>query len=260
MGNLVEIEKRGHITIMWLNRPEAFNALNLEMLNELSIRLLQLADDPEAKAIAITGRGKAFCGGGDLKWVRGHEKGQGAALRILAGQFNVATIEIRRMAKPVAAAVNGVAAGGGFTLALVCDYRIMDPSASLKQAYTSAGLSIDGGGTSILPKLVGVSRAMEIVTFDEPITAEMARKWGVAHQISEEGKALDETVEFLERVMRRSLNSFAHSKKLFNSSFMNSFEHQAEAERQAIMHCGEHPDGQEGVQAFIEKRKPEFNK
>ena len=259
MGNLVETEKRGKVTVLRLNRPEAFNALNLRMLDELADLLVRLAGDPKVEAVAITGKGKAFCAGGDLKWVRGYENGQGAGLRVLAGRFNAATMEIRSMPKPVAAAINGPAAGGGFTLALVCDFRIMDPTASLKQAYTSAGLCIDGGGTFILPKLVGLSRAMEIISFDKPIPAEKAKEWGLANEVSDKERVLDVTIDFLERIRMGSLHAFAQSKKLLNDSYMTSFEQQAEAERQAIVICGDHADGREGIQAFIDKRKPEFN-
>ena len=129
MDKWVEIEERGKLTVLWLNRPESFNALNLDMLTQLSDRLVRLAGDPEVMGIVITGRGKAFCAGGDLKWVKDYPKGQGAALRILAGKMNAAMIEIRRMEKPVAAAINGPTAGGGFSLALGCDFRVMEPSA-----------------------------------------------------------------------------------------------------------------------------------
>ena len=110
-------------------------------------QLTGLAADDRVRGVVLTGRGNAFCAGGDLKWALNHSRGPGAAFHLLAPQFHLAVLEIRRMKKPVVAAVNGVAAGGGFSLALACDFRVMDESAVLNQAYTSAGLCIDGGGT-----------------------------------------------------------------------------------------------------------------
>jgi 2-(1,2-epoxy-1,2-dihydrophenyl)acetyl-CoA isomerase len=119
-------------------------------------------------------------------------QGPAGAFHLLAARFHLAVLEIRRMAKPVVAAVNGVAAGGGFSLALACDFRVMAESAVLRQAYTSSGLSIDGGGTFTLPRLVGCARALEIVAFDAPIPAQQAAAWGLATKVVADGAAVDE--------------------------------------------------------------------
>jgi 2-(1,2-epoxy-1,2-dihydrophenyl)acetyl-CoA isomerase len=177
---------------------------------------------------------------------------------MLAAQFHLAILEIRRMKKPVVAAINGVAAGGGFSLALACDFRVMDPSAVLNQAYTSAGLCIDGGGTFTLPRLVGYARALEIAAFDQPISSSRALDWGLVTNVAADGQALVEAVAMAQDLAHRSLNSFAWTKKLITDSFNTSFETQIEIERAALEACADHPDGQEGLAAFAEKRKPRF--
>lgn len=257
MGSSVEVEMKQGIALVHLNRPEAFNAINLEMVTELSERLTELAGKAEVKAVIITGRGKAFCAGGDLKEVHGHPDGPGPALHALAGQFHKAVLEVRRLRRPVIAAVNGVAAGGGFSLALSCDFRVMAKPAKLIQAYTSSGLCIDGGGTYSLPRLVGHARALEIAAFDKPISAEQALDWGLATRVADD--AVQEAAAMAGELMERSLFSFAWSKRLLLESYHTPLETQMEHERIGLTACGTHTDGKEGLQAFVEKRKPSFH-
>ena len=162
------------------------------------------------------------------------------------------------MKKPVIAAINGIAAGAGFSLALACDFRVMDPSAVLTLAYTSIGLSMDGGASFSLPRLVGLARATEIAALDAPIAAEQALAWGLVSRVASAGKALEEAVELAGELAKRSLNSFAWSKQLLNDSFDISLETALERERGALVACADHPDGREGLAAFAEKRSPDF--
>ena len=258
MNDLIEIKQVNAIAMLALNRPEAYNAFNYEMISQLADSLTTLACDNDIKAVVITGSGKAFCAGGDLKWALEYQKRPAGAFHTLAGQFHLAILEIRRMKKPVVAAINGVAAGGGFSLSLACDFRIIEKSAVMRQAYTSAGLCLDGGGSFTLPRLVGYARAMEIAAFDEPISASRALDWGLVTKVVEDGKALDEACGMAGQIARRSINSFAWSKKLITDSFSTSFETQIENERAALEACADHPDGIEGLTAFAEKRKPQF--
>jgi len=254
----IELKQQGAIAEVALNRPEAYNSFNYELVCQLANQLTSLAGDDNVRGVIITGKGKAFCAGGDLKWALRFSARPGAAFHTLASQFHMAILEIRRMKKPVVAAVNGVAAGGGFSLALACDFRVMEKSAVLRQAYTSNGLSIDGGGTFTLPRLVGYARALEIAAFDEPISADQALAWGLVTKVVEDGQALGEATAMVQLLARRSLNSYAWSKKLITDSFNTSFEAQLERERAALGACADHSDGQEGLGAFSEKRKPKF--
>src|SRR5215510_8294625 len=174
MTNPILTSQQGEILEIVLNRPEAYNALNLDVMVALSEALASAATDDSIKGVMITGKGKAFCAGGDLKWISQQAADHGLTLHMLAPQFHLSVMEIRRMKKPVVAAINGIAAGGGFSLALACDLRVMAESTVLRQAYTSSGLSIDGGGTFALPRLVGLARALEIAAFDLPISSAQA--------------------------------------------------------------------------------------
>ncbi len=241
-----------------LNRPEAYNALNLDMMKLLAEALSYAAADNAIKGVLITGKGKAFCSGGDLKWISQQMDGAGSVLYHLAPQFHLSITEIRRMEKPVVAAINGIAAGGGFSLALACDFRVMAESAILRQAYTSSGLSIDGGGSFALPRLVGLARAMEIMAFDHPISSAQAREWGLVTKVVPDGELIPESIAMLDQLLHGALHSFAWSKKLMLASFNNTLETQLELEREGISDCAAHPNGQEGIRAFVEKRKPSF--
>ncbi len=152
--------------------------------------------------VVLTGAGKAFCAGGDLKWLSTSGMSHGAAFHALAAAYHQAIVEIRRMPKPVVAAVNGLAAGGGFSMALACDFRVMDKSAIFRQAYTSNGLSVDGGGTFTLPRLVGLAKAMEILAFDRPISAEQALTWGLVTEVVENGQAVNRATDMVQEITK----------------------------------------------------------
>lgn len=258
MTSPILTQHHGPILEIALNRPEAYNALDLDMMVKLGDALAGAATDESVKGVLLTGNGKAFCSGGDLKWISQQTEDAGPTLHRLAPQFHIAITEIRRMGKPVVAAINGIAAGGGFSLALACDFRVMAESAVLRQGYTSNGLSIDGGGTFALPRLVGLARALEIAAFDQPISASQAFEWGLATKVVPDSEVQKEALSILEGLSRTALHSFAWSKRLFLESFTNTLETQLELERQGISDCARHPDGKEGVKAFVEKRKPVF--
>jgi 2-(1,2-epoxy-1,2-dihydrophenyl)acetyl-CoA isomerase len=260
MADLVLFERDRYIAKLTLNRTASFNAFDFDMIDSLARTVNSLAVDNSIRSIVITGQGKAFCAGGDLRWVNEFAGGAPAAFHKLAASYHLAILELRRMHKPVIAAINGIAAGGGFALALACDFRVMAKSAVLKQAYTSNGLCIDGGGTFTLPRIVGLARALEIVAFDAPISAGQALEWGLVTRVVDDGAALQEAVRMAEELSGISLASFGAVKQLLNDSFSNGFESQMELERSALSRCAGGPDGKEGLQSFKEKRKPVYYK
>lgn len=260
MEDAIKKELREQVTLLTLNRPEAYNAFDLPMVRGLAETLIHASTSPEVAGLVITGAGKAFCAGGSLKWVHDQGSDYGAAFHALAAFYHQAIVEIRRMPKPVVAAINGLAAGGGFSVALACDFRIMEASALLRQGYTSNGLSIDGGGTHSLPRLVGTARALEIAAFDRPISAEKAIEWGLVTEVVPDGKSVERAMALMAELKARPLSSFAASKRLINDSFETSFEAQLEKEREMLSWCGGHPNGREGIDAFNEKRKPAYNR
>ncbi|HEX6270999.1 MAG TPA: enoyl-CoA hydratase/isomerase family protein [Anaerolineales bacterium] len=258
MNDPVLTQQHGNILEIRLNRPDVYNALNLDMMKMLAGILSSTAADRSIKGVLLTGKGKAFCSGGDLKWIHQQSEEAGSVLYRLAPQFHLSITEIRRMEKPVVAAINGIAAGGGFSLALACDFRVMSQSAILRQAYTSSGLSIDGGGSFALPRLVGLGRALEIMAFDHPISSAQALEWGLVTKVVPGDEVLSEALAMLQNLTKTALHSFAWSKRLMLDSLNNTLETQLELERQGISDCAAHPDGQEGIKAFVEKRKPVF--
>ncbi|MEW5723320.1 MAG: enoyl-CoA hydratase-related protein [Thermodesulfobacteriota bacterium] len=258
MSETVILEKDAGTARILLNRPETYNSFDLEMIDRFAGIMISLTMDESVRVIVIAGQGKAFCAGGDLKWALGFPAGPAAGFHELAACFHQAIREIRRTPKPVIAAVNGAAAGGGFSLALACDFRVMAESALLRQAFTSNGLSIDGGGTFSLPRLVGLARAIEIAAFDRPIPAAQALEWGLATKVVPDGKALDEALALAGELQPRALQSFGLCKKLLTDSFDTSFETHIERERLALAASAAGPDGREGLRAFVEKRRPNF--
>jgi 2-(1,2-epoxy-1,2-dihydrophenyl)acetyl-CoA isomerase len=255
----VKLEITDGVGVITLNRPEGFNAFDAPMIGNLAEKLMALRSDKDIVGIVLTGAGKAFCAGADLKWLSSSGMSPGGTLHALAAAYHQTIVEIRRMPKPVVAAVNGLAAGGGFSMALACDFRVMARSAIFRQAYTSNGLSVDGGGTYTLPRLVGLAKAMEILVFDRPIPAEQALTWGLVTEVVEEGQTVNRAVAMIGVIARLPLSSFLASKKLLTDSFHTPFEHQLEKEREYLAWCANHPNGQEGIKAFLEKRRPVYN-
>jgi len=260
MPQPVKVTLCGEIANVLFNRPRFYNAFDLDAISIMAEHMTQLAADDTIRAIVISGEGKAFCAGGDLAWVQDWPQGPPSAFHNLAARYHQVILEIRRMPKPVIAAINGIAAGGGFSLALACDFRIMERSAVLRQAYTSNGLCVDGGGTFTLPRLVGLARALEICTFDRPISSEQALDWGLVTRVVDDGKAFEEAGRMAEDLIYRSLNAFGLVKRLLTDSFSNSLETHLEFERTSLRSCAGHADGQEGMQAFLDKREPVFNR
>jgi len=257
-NDLVKVRKDGVIAQALLNRPEIYNAVNFDLIDCLTDHMVALTSDSRVRGVVISGEGKAFCSGGDLKWAASFPQGIQAAFHTLAGRLHQAVIEIRRMRKPVIAAVNGIAAGAGFSLALACDFRVMARSAYLKVAYTSNGLCIDGGGSFMLPHIVGAAKALQITAFDMPISSEQCLEWGLATKVVEDGHALEEATAMARELANGSINSFGWTKHLITDSFSTAFEEHLEHEREGLCNCAVHPDGIEGVRAFSEKRKPVF--
>ena len=258
MSELIIVTQDDGIAKVILNRPAVFNAFDHDMIEHFARQVVMLAVDDNIRGVVISGEGRGFCAGGDLKWVFEFPLGHSAAFHKLAASFHQAILEIRRMPKPVIAAINGLAAGGGFSLALACDFRVMARSATLRQAYTSNGLSIDGGGTFILPRIVGLARALETTGFDAPISSEQALTWGLVTKVADDGHAVEEAVHMAHELSRGSLNSFGWSKRLLTDSYNTPFEAHIERERLGLCSCAEHPDGKEGIRAFVARRKPVF--
>lgn len=253
------LNRHEDIATLRLNRPTKYNALDQNLLDRLHEALTELAFDDEVRVVVLTGEGNAFCAGGDLKAIDEAEPDHpGRAFWRLAGRFHEAVKELRGMAKPTIAAINGPAAGGGFSLALACDLRIMSEAAFLKLGYVSNGLSIDGGGSFTLPRLVGLSRAMEIAFLDEKIAAQHALDIGLVNRVVAKDELEEATLTLADRLAEMPTGALGRAKHLLNTSFQNTLERQLELERKAITDAGNSDEGREGMTAFFEKRTPEY--
>ena len=230
-----------------LNRPGRLNALDWTLLDALLGQLRVAARDKGTRAVVLTGAGRAFCSGGDLRaLVDASPERVSMAFYDLAARFHLCVQEIRGMEKPVIAAVNGVAAGGGFSLALACDLRVMAASATLQQSYTSAGLVLDGGGSFTLPRLVGLARALELAMLDEPVNAEKAAQWGLVNRVVPDDQLRPAAAALASKVASRAVGALGRAKRLLNGSFEHGLDTQLEAERHAITAAAESPEGRGG--------------
>lgn len=260
MSEKIEVTVDGGIALVMFNRPECYNAMDSDVIEGMARHFTRFTKDEAVQVVVISGAGRAFSSGADLKSVAMTPDGIPAAIYRLAAVLHQAIVEVRQSPKPYIAAINGIAAGAGFSLSLACDFRVMAESAVLRQVYTSGGLCIDGGGTFSLPRLVGHARALEIAAFDAPIPASQALEWGMATRLAPDGQVVEAAMELAQDLLCRSLHSLGKVKQLLSRSFDTPLEVQLEYERQGITACVEHPDAAEGVMAFLEKRKPVFNK
>ncbi len=254
------VETADHICTITLNRPDTYNAFNDALTTELQDALKMIERDAEVRVLIITGAGKAFSSGQDLgdlkkKYVPGHVPALGDDLR---KRYNPIVKRIRNMNKPVIAAVNGVAAGAGCSLALACDLRIASTQATFIEVFINVGLIPDSASTFTLPRLVGLGRAFEMCMTGNKVTAEDAERYGLVNAVVESNALLDEANALAQRLASLPGKGIALTKRLLNQSFENDLDAQLEAEAFAQETAGRTEDHFEGVSAFIEKRKPEF--
>jgi 2-(1,2-epoxy-1,2-dihydrophenyl)acetyl-CoA isomerase len=251
----INTEKRGSVLWIVLNRPEVYNSFNRPMALQMQ-EALDLAREDSVRAVVITGMGKAFCAGQDLKEVVDPE---GPALEaIVREHYNPIVNKIRLLEKPVIAAVNGVAAGAGANLALNCDLVIAAQSASFIQAFSKIGLIPDSGGTWILPRLVGFARAMALIMTGEKVMAEKAEQMGMIYRCVEDEQFMEEVSQLAQRLAEMPTRGLWLSKQALNRSFDNDIHEQLDLEHALQNEAGHTHDYQEGVAAFLEKRKPVF--
>ncbi len=255
--NSIEIKIENKIAFITLNRPEVFNSFNREM----ALRLQNIFDDcetnDEIRAIVLTGNGKAFCAGQDLKEVTSPELNPGFK-KILEEHYNPIITRIRNIEKPILAAVNGVAAGAGANIALACDVVVASDQASFIQAFSLIGLIPDSGGTFFLPRLIGFQKASALAMLGDKISAEEAEKMGMIYK-SVPSNEFESTIQKLaNKLATMPTRALALIKKSLNQSLSNDLKSQLDLESKYQIEAAGTEDYAEGVTAFIEKRKPNF--
>ena len=253
---MIQFEKIDGVGKITLNRPEKFHSFVREMALELQDALNKCKKDNEVRAILITANGKAFCAGQDLG--EAVDPNGPDISKIIQEHYNPIIRKIRNLDKPVVAAVNGVAAGAGASLALCCDIIVATESASFIQAFSKIGLIPDSGSTYFLPKLIGIQKATALMMTAEPVSAKDAEIMGMIYKSYSDEEFESKSWKLVSKLAKMPTKALALTKELLNASVENTLEQQLNMEDKYQSVAAETTDFKEGVQAFLEKRKPNF--
>ncbi len=258
----LRIDIDGEVGTLTLDRPDAFNAMSPEMIGELGTAFAWLADQAPLRALIVTGAGKAFCSGGDINWFKTGVEDDSidlpAQVRRGAEALHVAIVDLRRVPYPVICALNGPAAGAGFSLALACDFRIASDQTFLAPAYSRIGASPDGGMTYFLPRVVGPSRALEILLDDPNMTAAEALDEGLVSQVVSGDELIEAAQAKAAELAKRAPHYVKMAKLLCGVSIENSINDHLQLERHGIADSMATEDLREGAIAFFSGETPEF--
>ncbi len=246
------------VATVTLNRPDAANGINLTLAKELLAVAIECDDNPDIRAVLLTGNGKVFCAGGDLKSFSPAAGNSSYKLKELTALFHAAIARFAKMNAPLIVAVNGAAAGAGFSLSIVGDIVISADSANYTMAYTMVGLSPDGSSSYFLPRLIGMRKAQELMMTNRTLSAQDALDWGLINRVVTGDALLEEAQKQAAKLAQGPTRSYGTIKQLLQASFTNGLETQMQMESTAIAELSKTEDGREGITAFIERRSPEF--
>ena len=262
MYTQLEIESllEGKLQIAYLNQPETFNSLNKILLKELRTFVHEASKNPEVRCIAISGRGKAFCSGQNLKEALslGNAEDDRIIQRIVIDYYNPLVKEIAHAKKPVVSLVNGAAVGAGAMLALICDISLATESSYFSQAFVNIGLIPDTGGTYWLPKLLGRQQANYLAFTGKKLSATEAKNMGLIADVFPDENFMESAMEVLTTLSNLPTKAISLTKKAFNESYDNNLSQQLDLEGILQQEAAETEDFREGVAAFLEKRKPNY--
>ncbi len=250
------LEIKNSVAIVTLNRPDKFNSFNREMAFSLQQILDDCAADENVRCVLLTGAGKAFCAGQDISELTG-ENAIGID-RILSEHYNPIVARIRALNKPVVCAVNGVAAGAGANIALCCDVVLASTSASFIQAFSKIGLIPDSGGTFFLPRLIGFQKASALMMTGDKVTATEAEKLGMVYKVIDETTFAEDAYKQAYTLAQMPTQGLAFTKMALNKSLTNTYDEQLHEEDRLQRKAASTLDYTEGINSFLEKRKPTF--
>lgn len=254
--NSIEFEIINGVAKITLSNPEKYNAFYREMALEMQARLDQCQEDDAIRAVYITGEGKAFCAGQDLAEAISSDGPE--LTKIVSEHYNPIILQIRNLRKPVIAAVNGVAAGAGANIALACDIVVATEEASFIQAFSKIGLIPDSGGTFFLPRIIGFQKASALMMLGDKISANQAEDMGMIYKAFTPINFVTESWAIAGKLAKMPTYGLWLTKKALNESMDNTLIKQLALEDELQSTAGESYDYNEGVNAFLEKRKPEF--
>ncbi len=249
---------RDHVAHITLNRPDAANSLNKDMGKDLMHAALRCDEDPEIRAVLISGAGKIFSGGGDLKAFISKGDQLPYHLKEITTYLHAAMSRLTRMDAPVVAAVHGAVAGAGMSIAIACDIVVAAETTRFMVAYTRAGLVPDGSSTYFLPRIVGLKRALELTLTNRMFSAQEALQWGLITRVVPDNELLAQARAIAVQLAAGPTRAYGVSKRLLHSGWMETLETQMENESQAIANSTRTSDAREGITAFLEKRPPKF--
>jgi 2-(1,2-epoxy-1,2-dihydrophenyl)acetyl-CoA isomerase len=252
----IKFEQSGVITRITLNRPDTANGMNDTMTAELADAASR-CDSDATKVVVLTGTGRFFCAGGDLKSFASAPN-RGRHIKGVADDLHRAVSTFARMDAVLITAVNGVAAGAGFSIAITGDLVLAAESASFTMAYTRAGLSPDGSSSYYLPRLIGITKAKELMLTNRTLSAADASQWGLVTEVVPDTDLVDRTNQLADQMAATASRSNGGVKSLLLGTFANGLEEQMELEGRLLADLADSADGREGVDAFMAKRKPEF--
>jgi 2-(1,2-epoxy-1,2-dihydrophenyl)acetyl-CoA isomerase len=256
-NNSILLKIENNIAYITLNRPEVFNSFNREMALSLQAIFDDCESNDDVRAIVLTGNGKAFCAGQDLKEVTDPDLNPGFK-KILEEHYNPIITRIRAIKKPIIGAINGVAAGAGANIALACDIVVAHEKVSFIQAFSLIGLVPDSGGTYFLPRLIGFQKALALAMLGEKVSAEEAERLGMIYKVIALETFDDEVNNLAIKLANMPTLALGKIKALFNQSMTNDLQAQLALESKLQIEAAQTDDYREGVAAFIEKRKPNF--
>jgi 2-(1,2-epoxy-1,2-dihydrophenyl)acetyl-CoA isomerase len=252
----ITFEQSGPITTITLDRPDAANGMNDTMTAELA-DAARRCDTEATKVVVLTGFGRFFCAGGDLKSFA-TSPSRGRFIKGVADDLHRAISTFARMDAVLIVAVNGVAAGAGFSLAVTGDLVLAAESASFTMAYTRAGLSPDGSSSYYLPRLIGITKTKELMLTNRTLSAQEASRWGLVTEVVPDAELAERTAKLADQMSATARGSNGTVKALLLSTFSSGLEEQMELEGRLIARRAESAEGREGIDAFLEKRKAEF--
>lgn len=255
------VEKTDGVCLITLNRPDKLNAFNDELSFALIDALKEAEKDAAVRAVVITGAGRGFCSGQDLanRKFSDASEGRPSLADSIRRRYNPMVIRIRRMEKPVIAAVNGVAAGAGSSIALACDLRVVADNTSFIQSFTKIGLVPDSGATFILPRLIGATKAFELMLSAEKLSSKEAFDLGIVNKLVPQEKVLEEAMTWAKQLAQGPTKAFGLTKRAVNAAIFPDLEERLEYEAYMQEIAGRTADFQEGVTAFLDKRTPAYS-
>jgi 2-(1,2-epoxy-1,2-dihydrophenyl)acetyl-CoA isomerase len=258
MADSVLLKRDGHVAYITLSRPAVGNAFDIPMARALMEAVIACEEDDDVRCVLLTGAGRLFCAGGDVAAFAGAGDALPAFLKEITAYLHAALVRLVRMAKPVVTAINGPVAGAGIGLAIVGDIVLADPKAHFTLAYTAIGMSPDGGSTWLLPRVIGLRRAQELLLRNRRVAAEEAAAIGLVTRVVPEGALADEAAALTQELAHSATSALGATRRLLLESGSASLETQLDAEGRAISAQARTAEGKEGVASFVAKRKPDF--